>query len=457
MRARLSRLGRTPLLLALFFRAALAYKGPHPTAEEIRLSAPSPMVPPMNQLRPLIPLLITAGILIGGNGLQGTFIALRALDEGFSTSLIGLVGTGYNIGFAIGCIYVTRVIRAIGHIRAFSALAAMASAASLAMALMINPLAWFILRLISGLCFAGLFAVMESWLNAKVNNETRARTLSIYRFVDLGSVTIAQYMIPSVGIDGFALFAIISMALTLSLVPISLTDKSSPALPAAIRFNVRALWNISPLATAGCIAIGLTNSAFRAIGPIYGKGIGMSVTSIATFMSIGILSGVVLQYPLGHFSDRLDRRLMILVSSGGAMLACLFIGFVARDDAYLNYLGIFFFGAFALPLYSLCSAHANDHAKEGQHALVSAGTLFFWSVGATFGPMVASILIEKLGAESLFLYLASVFFLFILYTLNRMTVRQAVPVEKRHGRFRSLLRTSIFFNKLATPPDEREP
>lgn len=410
----------------------------------------------MSQIRPLVPLLITAGILIGGNGLQGTFIALRALQEGFSTSLIGLVGTGYNIGFAIGCIYVTRVIRSIGHIRAFSALAAIASAASLAMALIIDPFAWFVLRLISGLCFAGLFAVMESWLNARVTNETRARTLSIYRFVDLGSVTFAQYMIPTVGIDGFALFAIISMALTLSLVPISFADKSSPAAPEAIKFDIRALWNISPLATAGCIAIGLSNSAFRSIGPIYGKGIGMSVTSIATFMSIGILAGVVLQYPLGHYSDRLDRRLMILVSTGGAMCACLFIGFVGGTNVYLNYAGIFFFGAFAMPLYSLCSAHANDHAAPGQHALVSAGTLFFWSVGATFGPLIASVLIDHLGPGSLFLYLAFVLFIFALYTVNRMVVRGAVPVEARHGRFRSLLRTSIFFNKLATPPEDRE-
>ncbi len=385
----------------------------------------------MSQIRPLVPLLVTAGILIGGNGLQGTFIALRALQEGFSTSLIGLVGTGYNIGFAIGCIYVTRIIRSIGHIRTFSALAAIASAASLAMALMINPYAWFVLRLICGLCFAGLFAVMESWLNARVTNETRARTLSVYRFVDLGSVTFAQYMIPSIGIDGFALFAVVSMALTLSMVPISFADRSSPAAPEAIRFNIRALWNISPLATAGCIAIGLSNSAFRTIGPIYGKDIGMSVTSIATFMSIGILAGVVLQYPLGHFSDRLDRRLTILVSTGGAMCATLFIGLVAGTSPLLNDIGIFFFGAFALPLYSLCSAHANDHAAEGQHALVSAGTLFFWSVGATFGPLIASVLMDHFGARTLFTYLAFIFFLFMLYTLNRMVVRPGMPVADK--------------------------
>jgi MFS family permease len=187
----------------------------------------------MSQIRPLIPLLITAGILIGGNGLQATFISLRALQEGFSASTIGLVGTGYNIGFAVGCVYVTRIIRSIGHIRTFSALAAIASVASIAMALLIVPWFWFSMRLAQGLCFAGLFAVVESWLNARVTNSNRARTLSIYRFVDLGSVTLAQYLIPSVGIDGFQLFAIISMALSLSLVPISFADRSSPGTPEA--------------------------------------------------------------------------------------------------------------------------------------------------------------------------------------------------------------------------------
>ena len=339
----------------------------------------------MSQLRPLIPLLITAGILIGGNGLQGTYISLRALQEGFSTSLIGLVGTGYNIGFAIGCIYVTRILRSIGHIRTFSAMAAIASAASLAMVLLIDPWFWFLMRLIAGICFASLFATVESWLNARVNNSNRARTLSIYRLVDLGSVTAAQYLIPTVGIEGFQLFAIVSMALTLSLVPISFADRSSPGLPEAIKFDVKALWNISPLATIGCIVVGLTNSTFRSLGPIYAEGIGLSITAIATFMSVGIIGGVVLQYPLGLYSDRLDRRLIILFATFGSLLAGLYLALFAGSDEWLNFIGIFIFGAFAMPLYSLCSAHANDHAAEGQHALVSAGMLFFWSCGRLSG------------------------------------------------------------------------
>lgn len=410
----------------------------------------------MHDIRPLIPLLITAGILIGGNGLQGTFIALRGIEEGFSTSVIGMVGAGYFIGFVFGCVYITKILRAIGHIRAFSALAAIASAASIMMVLVIDPISWFLMRLVQGVCFAGLFAVVESWLNARVTNATRARTLSVYRFVDLGSVTAAQYMIPLFGVSGIDLFAIIAMALSLSLVPISFADKSSPAPPKDVKFDIKVLWSVSPLATVGCIVIGLTNSSFRSLGPIYADGIGMSVTSIATFMSIGIFAGIVLQYPLGHYSDKLDRRVIILISTIGALLASLYLAFLAGDGELANFIGIFAFGAFALPLYSLCSAHANDHAAPGQHALVSAGTLFFWSIGAVVGPLIASFLMDAFGPHALFAYTIVVLTFFVAYTLARIRARDAVPTEKRRMRFRSLLRTSAFFSKLATPPNEKD-
>lgn len=409
----------------------------------------------MSTIRPLIPLLVTAGILIGGNGLQGTFIALRASQEGFSTSVIGFVGAGYSIGFAIGCIYVTRVLRAIGHIRTFSAMAAIASASAIAMVLVIDPTFWFAMRLVAGICFASLFATVESWLNASVTNANRARTLSVYRVVDLGSVTAAQYLIPGIGIGGFELFAIVAMALSLSLVPISLADRSSPTVPEAIRFDVRKLWNISPLATIGCIVVGLTNAAFRNLGPIYAHDIGLSVTAIASFMSAGIVGGVVLQYPLGLYSDRLDRRLIILIAALGSALAALYLAFFAGGDEWKNLVGIFVFGAFAMPLYSLCSAHANDHAGEGEHALVSAGMLFFWSIGAIIGPLFASVLLQFFGPQALFLYTAVILVAFMGYTALRISARPGVPAGERRSRFRALLRTSFFFNKLAASDKDR--
>ncbi|UXT48511.1 MFS transporter [Agrobacterium tumefaciens] len=405
----------------------------------------------MSQIRPLIPLLVTAGILIGGNGLQGTYIALRGISEGFSASTIGLISAAYSVGFALGCISVTQLMRRIGHIRTFATMAAVASAASIAMPLVIHPLFWMLMRFVIGIAVACLFAVIESWINAQVTNSNRARTLSIYRFVDLGSVTLAQYIIPIAGIGGPVVFSLIAMALSLSLVPISLADKSNPAPPKQIPFNLFAVWRISPLAVVGCVAVGLSMAAFRNIGPIYAEQIGLSVTAIATFMSAGIIGGVVLQYPLGVYSDRYDRRIIILATTAGSVIVGLFLAFFAGTDEWSNIIGVFVFGAFALPLYSLSSAHGNDHAREGEHAMMSAGLLFFWSVGATVGPLLASLLIDQFGPKALFSYTAAIQVVFIAYTIYRLQVREGVPVEERNWRFRSLLRTSAYFQKLAAP------
>ena len=410
----------------------------------------------MNQIRPLIPLLITAGILIGGNGLQGTYIALRGSAEGFSPSVIGLIGAGYSVGFAIGCIYVARLLRSIGHIRTFAAMAAIAASASIALSMVIDPVFWFAMRFLIGITIASLFATVESWINSQVTNENRARTLSIYRFVDLGSVTIAQYLIPTFGIDGPVIFNIIAIALTLSLVPISIADKSGPTPPASISFDLRTVWRISPLAVVGVVAVGLSMAAFRNIGPIYAKEIGMSITSIATFMSAGIIGGVVLQYPLGVYSDKLDRRRVILWTTIGSVITGAYLSFGAGSNETANIISVFLFGAFSMPLYSLCSAHGNDHAKPGEHAVIAAGLLFFWSVGATFGPLLAAALLEFYGPRAFFLYTSFIFAGFAIYTLRRMQVRAPVPPQQRSSRFRALLRTSAYFNKLASPPDKDE-
>ncbi len=410
----------------------------------------------MNPIRPLIPLLLTAGILIGGNGLQGTYIALRGSWEGFSPSVIGLIGAGYSIGFAIGCIYVARILRAIGHIRTFSAMAAISASASLGMSMVADPLFWLAMRFIIGIAVASLFATVESWINAKVTNANRARTLSIYRLIDLSSVTVAQYVIPAAGVEGPLVFNIIAIALTLSLVPISLADKSSPAPPEAIKFDPKVVWRISPLAVVGVVSVGLSMAAFRNIGPIYAAEIGMSITSIATFMSAGIIGGVVLQYPLGVYSDKLDRRRVILWTTIGSIATGAYLSFGAGTSEIANIIAVFLFGAFSMPLYSLCSAHGNDYAKDGEHALVSAGLLFYWSLGATIGPLLASLLLEHLGPRAFFAYTSFIFAGFMIFTLRRMRARPPVPPSERSWRFRPLLRTSAYFNRLAAPPDKDE-
>ncbi len=408
----------------------------------------------MNQLRPLIPLLIAAAILLAGNGVQGTAIAVRGAAEGFSTGLIGLMGTAYFAGFLLGSIYVVRILNAVGFIRTFAALAAIAASGTLLLMVIVDPVAWIAIRFVVGFCFVGLFSTVEGWINSSVPNEVRGRVLSIYRIIDIAAVTGAQFMLPVLGAGGFVLFAVMSIMITLSLVPVSLADRSSPKAPAAVGFDLRKIWVLSPLACIGCVAIGATNAAFRLIGPLYAEGIGLGISDVATFMSAGIVGGAVLQFPLGYLSDRYDRRTILLIVTMFAVAAGMFLTMFAGSSPVLNYVGIFAFGAFALPLYSLSAAHANDHAGRGDHALVAAGLMFFFSIGAMIGPFASSLVMEFFGVNALFTYTSLVHLTLAVATIWRMRRRAGVPVDERSP-FAVLLRTSPTFAKL-TKSDETQ-
>jgi len=402
----------------------------------------------MSSIRPLIPLLIAAGILLGGNGLQSTLIALRGAEEGFSPATIGFMGTAYFGGFLLGCVFVTRILKAVGHIRSFSALAAIASAGTLLIVLIIDPVFWSAMRFATGFCFAGLFTIMESWLNSGVQNRDRARVLALYRIIDIGSVTGAQFLIPVFGAGGFAIFAIMSIMITLSLVPVSLGDRSNPTAPEDVKLDLARVWRISPLGAAGCIAVGLTNSSFRTLSPVYAEQIGMSVTDVVTFVSIGIIGGAIIQYPLGHLSDLWDRRRILLITTCGAMLSALSLVFLAGTGPLANFLLVFVFGSFAMPLYSLSAAHANDRAGKGEFVLVNAALMLFYSFGAIGGPLLAAFFMQRFGPHWLFIFCATVYAVFILIIVYRMLARDAVPASRR-GPFTALLRTSPIFARLA--------
>ncbi|WP_436123369.1 MFS transporter [Aminobacter sp. LjRoot7] len=402
----------------------------------------------MSSIRPLIPLLITAGILLGGNGLQSTLIALRGAQEGFSASTIGLMGTCYFVGFLLGCLFISRIMKAVGHVRAFAALAAIAASATLTLVLVIDPVMWSVIRFATGFCFAGLFTVMESWLNSGVSNHDRARILAIYRIIDIGSVTGAQFMIPVFGAGGFTIFAIMSIMITLSLVPVSLGDRSNPTPPEEVKLDLKRAWQISPLGSIGCIFVGVTNSAFRTLSPIYAEQIGLSVTDVVTFVSVGIIGGALVQYPLGYMSDLWDRRMVLLVTTAGAMASALMLVFFAGDSPLANFVYVFIFGSFAMPLYSLSAAHANDRAEKGEFVLINAALMLFYSVGAIAGPFVASLVMERYGPHSLFSFSAAVYVVFVAVIIYRMGSRSPVPAGHR-GRFIALLRTSPIFARLA--------
>lgn len=402
----------------------------------------------MSSIRPLIPLLIAAGILLGGNGLQGTLIALRGAQEGFSPSVIGFMGTSYFGGFLLGCLAITRIMKSVGHVRSFAALAAIASAGTLMLVLVIDPVMWSAVRFATGFCFAGLFTIIESWLNSGVSNHDRARVLALYRIVDIGSVTGAQFLIPVFGADGFTIFAIMSIMITLSLVPVSLGDRTNPKAPEDVKLDLLRVFRISPLGCIGCIAVGVTNSSFRTLSPVYAEQIGLSVTDVVTFVSVGIIGGAMVQYPLGYLSDLWDRRKILLLATCGALASALTLVYFGGGSTLIILAIVFVFGSFAMPLFSLSAAHANDRAGQDEFVMVNAALMLFYSIGAIGGPLAASLTMQHFGPSALFVFIACVYVIFIVIILYRMRARSSVPSDQR-GRFIALLRTSTIFARLA--------
>lgn len=402
----------------------------------------------MNGLRPLIPILTTAGILLGGNGLQSTLIALRGAIEGFSPTTIGFMGAAYYTGFLLGCLAIVRVMRAVGHIRAFAALAAIAASVTLILVLAIDAATWTACRFLAGFCFAGLFTVMESWLNSGVSNENRARVLSLYRVIDIGAVTGAQFLIPVFGVEGFAIFAVMAIIITISMVPVSLGDRSNPTPPEDVKLDLRRAWAISPIAALGCIAIGLTNGAFRTLSPVYAQAIGLGTADVATFVSVSIIGGALIQYPLGHASDRHDRRTVLLITTTLALIAAVALSLFSGSGRLVNFTLVFIFGAFCMPLYSLSAAHANDRAARNEYVMLNAALMLFYSIGAIVGPFAAAAAMQHYGPQALFQFSAAIYVVFIGLILWRMRVRAPASPEER-GRFTALLRTSTIFARLA--------
>ncbi len=409
----------------------------------------------MSAIRPLIPLLMAAGLLLAGNGLFSTLIAVRGAQEGMGAGQIGWMGTTYFIGFLIGCITVPRLLHEVGHIRTFAALAALASCATLFLVLIIDPYCWMASRLVIGVCFSGLFTTIESWLNSGISNQDRGKVMAFYRVLDIVVVAGAQFLMPIFGTDGFTIFGIMTLMICLSLVPVAIGDRSKPKAPEVVKFDVRAIWIISPLASLGCIAIGMTNAAFRYVGPLYAESIGLSLSSVATFISLGVIGGAVLQYPLGLLSDRYDRRWILIAATSGAVFSGLFLSLIAGDNLALVYVGTFLFGAFSLPLYSLSAAHANDRATQDQYVLLAAGLMFFYGLGATVGPPASSLMLNLFGPSSLFTFTSIVHGSLVIMTLWRMRQRKAVPLHSR-GPFRMLLRTSPVMQRLVRARSKKD-
>jgi len=382
-------------------------------------------------LAPIAALLFSVSLLLMGIGLQGTLLPVRGNMAGFSSVDLGLLGTAYFLGFTIGCMHGPQLVRRSGHIRAYLAMTSLASAVALLHALYVEPIAWWVLRATSGYCFAVLYIVIESWLNARSNNKTRGTVFSVYTAINLTVITVGQMMLILADPQTFTLFAFAAILVSLAALPIAFTGSASPEQPESVHPRIGKLFAISPVGVAGCFAVGLANGAFWALGPIFAQNEGFSINEIAAFMSAVVLGGALAQWPLGRLSDRLDRRVVMVAAAAIATIAAVLL-MVADNtpDKLLMVLGGAVFGAGAFPLYTLAVAHANDFADASEAVEVSSGLLLVYGAGAAIGPLIASISREVAGVPLLFFFTASVHVVLIGYVFWRMA--QRLPPEPEH-------------------------
>jgi MFS family permease len=385
----------------------------------------------------LMPLLLGYGLMQMGNTLQGTLLSVRGGLEGFSPFEIGLIGAGFWLGLVLGSLRSGVLIRRVGHTRVFAALASVSSAAPLLHLMHVDPVVWTIERALTGFCFAGLFMVVESWLNSASNSGIRGQVLSLYGMIGLVAGISGQMLLPTYDPAGFQLFSIVSIIISLALVPVTLSRASAPPTATGeVRIDLLRLYRQSPFGVVAAFLCGICAGSFFSLGPVLAQRIGLDGAGTAMFMAIGTLGGFVMTWPLGWLSDRIDRRGLIVGMSITA--AAVLIGFVTLLPEGLPAWAIFIvvavFGAIVIPTYSIVIAHVNDFVRTGEFVAASGGLLILQGMGAASGPLIAGAAMSRFGPTGLVYTTIAAQVLMALWGLHRISRRAAPSVEEK-GQF----------------------
>ena len=373
-------------------------------------------------------LLIGMMLLMVGNGMQGTLLGIRGGIEGFSTFDMSLVMSAYFVGFLGGSKMAPDMIRRVGHVRVFAALGSMISAVIILYPTVAHPAAWMIGRVVIGFCFSGVYVTAESWLNDAATNENRGKSLSLYMIVQMIGIVGAQFLLLVGEASGFLLFVIPSVLVSMAFAPILLSISPTPAFAATKPMGLKQIWAASPLGCVGMFLLGGVFSAQFGMAAVYGTQRGLTVGEISLFVSAIYIGALVLQYPIGWISDRMDRRMLImmvaLVGGGASLLAMLF---GARFEILL--LTAFFVGGTSNPLYALLIAYVNDYLEHDDMAAASGMLIFVNGIGAIAGPVITGWMMGAIGVEGFWLFVAILMGALAAYAAFRMTQRAAVPVE----------------------------
>ena len=376
-------------------------------------------------LVPIFSLMLSTLLMMVAFGLQSYVVPVRSVAEGWSTETISMIATGYTIGFTLSCIVTPKFVALVGHVRVFVALITLLAIAILMCALVIDWRAWFLFRAISGFAISGSYLIIESWLNEKVTNDNRGSVFSIYLITTMVGTIGGQYLVPLGDPSNTSLFILCGIIFSVALLPTALTSSPLPAPPAQVRFNVARLYRRSPVAVVGAVLAGAMSGAWLNLGGVFTQRIGLTTGEGATLLAAVLLGSAVAQIPIGRASDRMDRRLVMVVCGIFGTVSCLAMIAAAGGSVPLLYLVAGCVGAVLFPIYALNVAHANDLAQPDEYVEVSSGMMIVYGVGTISGPLVVGQVMSRFGPTSLFAALALYFALYAAYAAWRIARREA--------------------------------
>ncbi|MEZ5534491.1 MAG: MFS transporter [Thiolinea sp.] len=382
----------------------------------------------INVLRGSWALMLGIMMLQIGNGLQGTLLGVRGTLEGIDPTWMGMVMSAYFIGFLGGSQVTPVLLKRVGHVRVFAALGSLVSAAFILYAVYVNPYFWWILRLVVGFCMSGLYVVAESWINDSTTSKNRGQALSLYVLMQMIGIVAGQLLLNVSDPAGYNLFVLISVLVSLAFAPILLSTTPAPVFQTSEPMSLRQLMKVSPLGCVGIFLLGGVFSALFGMASIYAAERGFSVLEISWFTMSIYVGGMLFQFPIGWFSDRMDRRVLIVIVTAFATLSSV-LGLFVGNSVWILLLVALFVGGAANPLYALLLAYVNDHLEYEQMSSASGGLIFINGVGAMGGPIIVGYMINQFGPNGFFLFIAVLSGMICLYALYRMTQTESIAVE----------------------------
>lgn len=370
------------------------------------------------------PLLATFLLLLGV-GLLNTLIPLRGETIGFSVAILGTLSAAYYAGFFAGTILLPTLIHRIGHIRAFGFCTALVAIFVLLQAMGSSYLLWLFLRFAQGLVLVGLYAMLESWLNVSAPPNHRTSVFAIYMMLSLSAQAGGQQFLNIQG-EPFVLFALAAILFCAAALPISVTRQKQPEIQGVAKIRVWYLYRLVPTALFSALLSGLTMGALWGLLPIYARSLNLDDAGIGTYMSVTILGGFALQWPLGRLADRIDRRLALAIVAAIATLAAVISLLVPVGHPGLAMGLAFLFGGACFTIYPIAVAHLVDYLPHSELLSASSTILLVYGAGSAVGPLLAGSLMHLYDARLLFAWFAGLHIVLAAYALYRYSTRERV-------------------------------